>query len=44
MIRHVRTSGGAILTRILRGGMLRLDPPGLEIDLSPLIALTKPRE
>jgi Uma2 family endonuclease len=44
VIHHARTSDDAILTRILRSGVLRLDPPGLEIDLSPLIALAQGTE
>ena len=33
MIWHKRGEAGAIETRILRDGRLRLDPPGLEADV-----------
>lgn len=31
VLHHARENGGAIVTRILTGGALRLDPPGLEL-------------
>jgi hypothetical protein len=33
---HWGADGGAIVTRILRDGVLRLDPPGLEIALAEM--------
>jgi hypothetical protein len=33
MIWHKRAQAGAIETRILRDGVLRLDPPGLEAEV-----------
>lgn len=38
VLHHERGQGDAIVTRIVRGGLLRLDPPGLEIDASALTA------
>jgi Uma2 family endonuclease len=32
VIHHARDEAGAILTRIIRDGMVRLDPPGLHLD------------
>lgn len=43
VIHHGRQADGAILTRVLREGVLRLDPPGLEIDIGALVALVPPR-
>lgn len=42
-LHHERTASDTFVTRIVRGGPLRLDPPGLEIDLDPLHALTEER-
>lgn len=42
-LHHQRTGAGVFVTRLIRGGMLRLDPPGLEINLDPLHALTEER-
>jgi Uma2 family endonuclease len=36
VIRHARGEDGAILTRILRGGALRLEPPGLDLRVEDL--------
>lgn len=43
-IHHARSEGDVILTRILRGGALRLDPPGLDLDVADLLALAAPPE
>lgn len=37
---HERTGPDTFVTRIVRGGTVRLDPPGLDIELDPLHALT----
>ena len=42
-LHHERTGADTFVTRIVRGGTLRLQPPGLEIDLDPLHALTEER-
>jgi Uma2 family endonuclease len=42
-LHHERTGADTFVTRIVRGGMLRLDPPGLEIELDPLHALAEER-
>jgi Uma2 family endonuclease len=42
VLHHARAGGGAILTRIHRGGTLRLDPPGIDVDLDPVIAAGSP--
>lgn len=36
VIHHSRSDGDALLTRIVSGPHLRLDPPGLDVDLSEL--------
>jgi Uma2 family endonuclease len=36
LIHHKRGQGDALETRIARGSVLRLDPPGLEVDLAEL--------
>lgn len=36
VLHHQRSEGGQVLTNILRGGALVLDPPGLELHLSEL--------
>lgn len=38
LIHHQRQGDGTILTRLLSDGPLRLDPPGLEIDVKTLFA------
>jgi Uma2 family endonuclease len=38
MIHHKRGQAGAIETRILRDGVVRLDPPGLEADVAGFFA------
>jgi Uma2 family endonuclease len=40
-VHHERTGPDTFVTRIVRGGHIRLDPPGLEIDLDPLHALAQ---
>jgi Uma2 family endonuclease len=35
VIHHERDSHGAIATRIIRDGPIRLDPPGIELTISP---------
>ena len=42
-LHHERTGPDTFVTRIVRGGVLRLDPPGLELDLDPLHALAEER-
>jgi Uma2 family endonuclease len=42
-LHHRRTSVDSFVTQVVRGGVLRLDPPGLEIDIDPLHALTEER-
>lgn len=42
-VHHERTGVDTFVTRIMRGGILRLDPPGLEIDLDPLHAVVPDR-
>ena len=42
-LHHRRTGPDTFATRIVKRGSLRLDPPGLEIDLDPLHALTEER-
>lgn len=39
VLHHQRGPGDTILTRIVREGVIRLDPPGLEIDAAGLIAV-----
>lgn len=36
-IHHARSEGDAFVTRIVRDGVLRLDPPGIEIDMGALL-------
>jgi hypothetical protein len=36
VIHHARGEGETILTRILREGTLRFDPPGLEVTVAEL--------
>jgi Uma2 family endonuclease len=36
LVHHQRQADGTILTRLLPGGPLRLDPPGIEIDVASL--------
>ncbi len=36
MIHHVRAESGEIATRIARGGAVRLDPPGIVLDVADL--------
>jgi Uma2 family endonuclease len=38
IIHHARTTGDAILTRIVREGIITLDPPGLEIGVNDIFA------
>jgi hypothetical protein len=38
IIHHFRTDSGAIETRILHEGRLRLDPPGLEVVIADILA------
>ncbi len=38
IIHHQRQSDGNILTRLLSSGTLRLDPPGIEIDVTELLS------
>jgi len=38
VVHHARLEGGEIRTTILHGGELRLDPPGLAVNLDPIIA------
>jgi Uma2 family endonuclease len=38
LIHHKRGQGDALETRIVRGSVLRLDPPGLDVDLAEVIA------
>lgn len=40
VVHHARGTGDAILTRIVRDGVLRLDPPGLDIDMTSLFERT----
>lgn len=42
-LHHQRTGADTFVTRLIRGGTLRLDPPGLEIDVDPLHALVEER-
>lgn len=37
MVHHVRQPDGTILTRIVSSGLLKLDPPGIEIDVETLL-------
>ena len=37
MLHHARQLDGTILTRIVNSGKLRLDPPGIEIDVETLL-------
>lgn len=36
VLHHMRAEGGAILTRIIRDGVVALDPPGLEISVADI--------
>ena len=36
VIHHARAEGGAIATRIARDGAVRLDPPGISLDVAEL--------
>lgn len=36
LVHHQRQSDGSILARIIGGGVLKLDPPGIEIDVASL--------
>ena len=36
MIHHARSKGSEIATRIVREGVVRLDPPGLALDVAGL--------
>lgn len=38
LLHHQRQSDGTILTRIMSSGILRLDPPGIELDVADLFA------
>jgi len=38
LIQHKRGTGDAIETRIANGASLRLDPPGLDMDLTEVLA------
>ncbi len=38
VVHHVRDEGGAIATHIVTEGVLRLDPPGLDVPLSEMFA------
>jgi Uma2 family endonuclease len=40
VVHHARGTGDAILTRIVRDGVLRLDPPGFDIDVTSLFERT----
>jgi Uma2 family endonuclease len=42
-VHHERTGPASFATRIMKGGIVRLDPPGLEFDLDQLHALTPER-
>ena len=44
VIHHQRSEGDAILTRIHRDGVLRLDPPGLTLDLAEIYGAAIPDE
>jgi Uma2 family endonuclease len=44
VLHHARADGGALLTRIHRGGLVRLDPPGIEVDLDPVVAAGSPED
>lgn len=35
-LHHERTGGDIFVTRIIRGGILRLDPPGIDIDVDAI--------
>jgi Uma2 family endonuclease len=38
MVHHERTDGGDIRTSIWRGGEIRLDPPGMVLNIDPILA------
>jgi hypothetical protein len=38
IVHHKRGSGDAIETRIVSGPTLRLDPPGLDLDVAEMLA------
>ncbi len=38
VIHHQRQGDGTILTRLVGEGAIRLDPPGLSIDVAPLFS------
>jgi Uma2 family endonuclease len=38
LVHHKRQADGTILTRLVSGGTLKLDPPGIEFDVSELFA------
>ena len=38
LVHHQRIAEGTIMTHLVRGGVLRLEPPGIEIDLAPVFA------
>jgi Uma2 family endonuclease len=44
VLHHARAEGGALLTRIHRGGSVRLDPPGIDVDLDPVVAAGSPED
>jgi Uma2 family endonuclease len=44
LIHHQRGNEGTILTRILRDGTLRLDPPGIELAIADLFIAEPPQE
>ena len=39
IIHHTRTDNGRVTTRIVHGGELRLDPPGLVLAVDPVLAV-----
>jgi Uma2 family endonuclease len=43
-VHHERTGPDSFATRLLKGGILRLDPPGLTVDLDPIHALVERRD
>jgi Uma2 family endonuclease len=42
-LHHERTGADTFVTKVVRSGALHLDPPGLDVDLDPLHALTEER-
>ena len=40
VLHHARTDDGSFVASIVRGGTLRLDPPGMELDIDAVLAVS----